>query len=315
MVTIGKYAFHANELIEKIYIPESVISIGERVFTGCTQLSVIEVDKDNPVFDSRENCNAIIRTATNQLVAGCGKTFIPDTVNSICEYAFEFCQSLEEIYIPDSVKEICEHAFSCCRKLKTIRLPQNLKLLDYGVFRECISLKDIEIPESVKYIKNAAFLYNRLNSLVIPKNVKEIGINSFVGEVKSIKVHSENAYFDSRGNCNAIIETASDTLIRASQTTVIPSSVKHIANYAFNYAKGLTEITIPEGVISIGHWAFYGYENLVRVTFPSTIEYIGDYAFDECKIKEIIVPLGEKKRFSKMEGLRECKKLIVEKAE
>lgn len=310
-----RYAFYCHKTLESIYIPKNITSIGRRAFMGCSKLSIIEVDKDNPVYDSRENCNAIIETATNKLIAGCGRTTIPHSVNSIEEFAFVHCESLTELNIPDSIIEIGNGAFMGCSYLKTVRLPKDLKQLNTCLFNSCILLEKIEIPEGVESIKGGAFAScDELRELEIPQSVTFIHKKAFNGgHLQRIKVHPLNPVYDSRENCNAIIERATDKLIAGCSKTTIPNSVKSIADEAFICCYELTEITIPEGVINIGDYAFYVCDDLTCITLPSTLQSVGEDAFEDTNLTQIIIPLGHKERFSKMTNLKKYKKLFVER--
>ncbi len=103
-----------------VKIPDSVISIGYYAFDGCSSLNNIKVAEENKVYDSRENCNAIIKTETNELIRGCSNTKIPNSVTSIGDEAFRFCSSLNNIEIPNSVTSIGYYAFSNCSNLTRI---------------------------------------------------------------------------------------------------------------------------------------------------------------------------------------------------
>lgn len=84
--------------MERIYIPRSVTSIEEHAFSYCESVKKIEVDDENLVFDSREDCNAIIRTEDNTLLYGCMNTKIPETVTIVADYAFEGHSNLKTLY-------------------------------------------------------------------------------------------------------------------------------------------------------------------------------------------------------------------------
>lgn len=113
--------------------------------------------------------------------------------------------------------------------------------------------------------------------------------------LESIVVDSANPNYDSRDNCNALIEKESNTLIRGSLSTTIPSSVAHIGTNAFDALAGLESITIPEGVKSIGIWAF-SKSGLVEITLPNSLEEIGYLAFIQCtNLAKIVIPDSVKK--------------------
>ena len=148
--TIDFDAFTYTNL-ESLYIPATATKLGDSPFTGCRKLTSITVDKDNPVYDSRENCNAIIETATNTLNQGCNTTVIPNTVERIGYSAF-FASNIESVSIPNSVTYIKGLAFCYCEKLTSIVLPPNLPFIELDLLKGCTSLKSVSIPASVTSI-------------------------------------------------------------------------------------------------------------------------------------------------------------------
>jgi hypothetical protein len=173
-------------------------------FGSSDSITSMTVDSNNIVYDSRDNCNAIIRTNNNALLYGCNNTVIPNTVTSIGGYAFNNYINLTSINIPSSVYTLNENSFYGC----------------YGL--------------------------------------------------TSITVDSNNTVYDSRDNCNAIINTSSNKLIFGCNSTVIPNTVTSIGNYAFYRCSGLTNVTIPGGVTSIGDSAFRECTSLTRITSNAT---------------------------------------------
>jgi hypothetical protein len=143
---IGEMAFSDCCLLESIAIPKSVTKIGDRAFLRCISLESIVVADDNPAYDSRKGCNAIIETETNTLIAGCDTTIIPESVTKIGRSAFNSLTSLESVVIPEGVTEIGRCAFWGCESLTTVTLPVGVEEIDETAFDECMDLTTIYVP-------------------------------------------------------------------------------------------------------------------------------------------------------------------------
>lgn len=239
-------AFRGCVSLKSITIPASVSNIETSVFQGCTSLESIVVEEGNSKYDSRDNCNAVIETATNTLKVGLSSTIIPNTVTTIGGGAFEGT-TLKSIVIPEGVTQIENEAFSNCKSLETVSLPNSLERIYYYAFQNS-NISSISIPAGVKYIYEDAF-YGCEN-------------------LSTITVSNGNTKYDSRDNCNALIETATNTILRGSSNTVIPNSVTTIGRNAFR-GSNIAKIVIPASVKKIGQWAFQDCKSLTTVVCKS----------------------------------------------
>ncbi len=293
---IGNNAFYGCSGLTSITIPYSVTSIGTGAFSSCNNLTSMNVDGSNTSYNSSGGCNAIIETASNTLIAGCKKSSIPGSVKSIGSYAFYGCSGMTSMTIPGNVTTIGTYAYYGCSKLSELTIPASVTSIGYYAFYGCSALPEITIPGSVTSIGTYAFYgCSKLSSITIPASVTSIGTCAFSSctDLGSITVEGSNTTYNSSGGCNAIIETASNTLIVGCKNTTIPGSVTGIGNYAFHSCTGLSAITIPTNVTSIGANAFYGCSGLSEITIPASVTSIGTYAFSSCsKLSEITIQYG-----------------------
>ena len=170
-----------------------------------------------------------------------------------------------------SVTSIGRWAFAGCSRLAAITIPEGVTSIGEMSFRDCSNLQVIAIPEGVTSIGSSAF--------------------SGCSSLTAITVAEGNTMYDSRGGCNAIIETSNNTLIAGCSATIIPEGVTSIGSHAFQDHSYLTAITIPEGVTSIGSYAFQGCSSLAAITIPEGVTSIGDWVFQACSsLTSIILP-------------------------
>ena len=187
--------------LKTVYIGKGVATLSNYAFGGSDALETIIVDPANTHYDSRNNSNAIIEKSTNELVAGCKTTVIPNSVTSIGSTAFYDIGTLTSITIPNSVTSIGSQSFSYtgltsitipssvisieyaafqgCRSLASITIPSNVTSIGQLAFSGCSSLTSITIPNSVTSIGDSAFSFSGLTSITIPSNVTSIGQNAF----------------------------------------------------------------------------------------------------------------------------------------
>ena len=129
VTSLGDRCFNGCKSLTSIDIPSSVTSLGLSCFRGCSSLESITVDKNNKVYDSRDNCNAIIETSTNRMIRGCKTTVIPSSVTSLGFSCFWDCTSLTSITIPSSVTYLGSSCFNGCSSLESITVDKNLSLI------------------------------------------------------------------------------------------------------------------------------------------------------------------------------------------
>lgn len=161
---IGFGVFSGCQELTSIIIPSSVSDIHMTSFYGCNSLGSIIVEEGNAVYDSRYNCNAIIKTADNMLLIGYMNTIIPESITSIGEKAFMYCHKLSEMVVPESVKEIGIYAFQHCTNLRKLILSEGLQAIRWGAFWDC-GLTTVTVPASVREIEPGAFWMSGLATL------------------------------------------------------------------------------------------------------------------------------------------------------
>ena len=270
---IGNSAFSGCRQMKSITIPKSVEYIESGAFCALESLSYLSVDEDNPVYDSRGGCNAIIESATNTLLYGCMTTVIPNGVEVIAMNAFWIVCNTEPF---------------------ALDIPASVKVIDYCAFQTCDWLVGVTLHDGLEKIGDGAFRHTSIERITIPATVTEIEPAAFANanKLKSIKVKRGNKVYDSRGGCNAIIESASDRLVQACVTTKIPEGVKVIGRNAF---KGVEKesIEIPSSVVEIENGVFFGCGLRGTLVIPGSVKSIGKYAFTACRgIDSLVVEEG-----------------------
>lgn len=306
VTSIGREAFCQCCNLKSINIPNSVTSIGKFAFYECSGLRTITISNSVTSFESYifAKCSSLQNIT------------IPSSVTSIGIFAFQGCSSLRTITIPNSVTSIGSHAFQECSSLQTITIPNSVTSIEAFTFYGCSSLQDITIPNSITCIGSIAFQgCSSLQTITIPNSVTYIGHDTFNGcsnlqtitipnsvtnienepfagcyALNSIIVESGNTIYDSRNNCNAIIETKSNTLINGCKNTIIPNDVINLGYGAFFDCRDLKSISIPSSVNSIGEYAFYGCSGLEKIIcYAKDVPITESNAFDESDFENAIL--------------------------
>ena len=293
VTSIGDYAFYDCTGLTSVAIPNSVTSIGSSAFEDCTSLTSVTIP----------NSVTSIGNWAFYYCSGLTSVTIPNSVTSIGNWAFNGCSGLTSVTIPNNVTSIGNGAFAGCSNLTSpvynahvfaympptfsgeFTIPSGIVSIAGAAFYKCSGLTFIEIPNSVTSIGASAFSKcSGLTSLTIPNSVTSIGGEAFrdCSVLNSIIVENGNSVYDSRNDCNAIIETVSNTLIAGCENTIIPDDITKVEEYAFSTCNGLTSVTIPNSVTDIGNWAFSYCGSLNSVTIGSSVTSIGARTFYNC---------------------------------
>ena len=274
VTSIGNYAFYNCSGLTWVNIGDSVTSIGNYAFYNCSGLTSVTVESGNTVYDSRGNCNAIIETSTNTLIAGCMNTVIPNSVTSIGDAAFYNCSGLTLVTIPNSVTSIGEAAFAGCSGLTSVTIPNSVTSIGDSAFYYCSGLTSVQFNAencadfSVDSYENVPFCVPFYGCANISNFI-------FGGSVSRIPAYC----------CYGLSNLT---------VVIIPNSVNSIGSYAFSWCSGLTgTLTIPNSVTSIGGAAFYNCSDLISVTIGNSVNTIGSWAFKGCSALTGITSLAE----------------------
>ena len=293
---IGDNAF-AQTGLKSVIIPASVIYLGKSVFDPCF-LKELVVIHGNRRYDSRNNCNAIIETATNKLIQGSLSTIIPQEVTEIDNNAFSGVR-IARIVLPDSIKRISKGAFSDCWT-KEIIIPSGVTEIDKDTFNGA-HVPRIVLPESITKIMDGAFSNCRTSEIVIPKSVTYIGSNVFD------KADMRKLVFTNKEQLSNLIlkECVIGELILPENLDEISSNLfSSVSIYSIELPGSIRKI--HKGAFQDSHWGIMRIDSRITVieedTFsgstiqqiilPSTLKKICESAFFKCELEQLAIPEG-----------------------
>ena len=260
-----------------IAMPNSITSIGNNAFDGCSSLEQIIYDKDDPTPVGK----LIMPTAITDIGSGAFKScekftelIIPSTISDIKADTFAGCSGITGISIPSNVKTVKGGAFSGCSSAKTIVAESGVETLEDSVFAGCTSLEELTLPFASQNIKNS-------DELSTEYCITDLfGSSEIEGTYLGICIHSAKWYIPST------LKT-----INITGGTVIPTG-------SFMGLSGVENITVPDTVTTIGGSAFANCSSLKKAVLPKSLQTIGDSAFMNCasipevKIAKTVTSVG-----------------------
>ena len=307
------YAFDNHPFVEEFIIGKNVQHINTDdnwPFYSANLRGEFIVDKRNPHYDSREDCNCIIETATNNLIRGNSNSFIPDTVEELDEAAFAQCVDLTHITIPSSVKYMGELVFDGCTALTSItcdgycpQLREGYESYGFGGVGENGILR-------VPFYTNYSAWMEELSELgwtletFVPDDfedevimtsesnprVMEVCYNQGWAANPDLMMKSEAMMVEDIGTAfagrkdsstNSSLNTENVDNIYSFDELQYFTSLQEIPDYAFKMCANLSSITLPTSVVRLGDEAFYGTQ-LESMIIPEHITTLGEYVFKNC---------------------------------
>ena len=289
LTELGADAFQGCNSLVSINIPENVIKIEEgNIFAGCNNLTSVQVDGANPNYDSRSNCNGIVRKSDSALIATCRTTQISSDISILGDYCFDGT-IIHSVRIPESVVYVSTNAFSGCNEIdeiivspnnpkyispkgsnalltkdgktlllgcRTTAIPYGVEKIEYNAFMGRYSKLVLRMPETIKEISPFAFSHcNVLHEVIVPQSVQLIGPYAFEGCTNLVAVQ-------------------------------IPSSVKKIDISTFSNCYNLSTVSLTEGLEEIARHAFLNCKNLKHVYLPASVTKVDNSAFENTPFSE-----------------------------
>ena len=285
VTTLKPYIFHGCHSFRSLVIPSHVTDISYSAFYMCDGLTSIQVEEGNTVFDSRDNCNAVIKTSECSLLIGCENTVIPSTVTAIGGAAFSGRTGLTSVVLHNGITLIGGYAFE-----------------------GCTNLTEVNLPVYTTTIGSAAFRGSGITQMIVPNTVKSIGTLAFMdcANLTNIQLSNkltilENAVFK---NCTSLLDIEIPPLVERIVNSCFmgcsslrsisfgnSSSLKKIEGFAFAECSSLTSVVLPHTLQLLDQASFADCTSLNEVQFNGRNLTIKHFAFEHCdSLKELYIP-------------------------
>ncbi len=285
--SIKSRGFYGSSLTS-INIPAACTDIGFEAFYSSSHLTSIIVDENNPVYSgngpmlfNKDRTVALFHAPGDPATS----ISLPSTVHTIDAYCYHNNSKLTSVNIPDHVTQIGEWAFGECRYVQELNTGNGIKEIPafaFGWFSRCTKLN---IGTGVTEIAGNAFeslgslVSKNMEPIVIPANVKHIGMGAFVSSGLTTLTLSEGI---------EVVDTLAFTTLSYLTQLNLPSTLREIRMLAFQSATKPTELNLPASVTYIGDGAFAGWKKLTSINISDKISYIGKRAFSQCTAMTMI---------------------------
>ena len=285
--SIGKYAFKGctkigEVYLEKVFIPNSVETIGEGAFYRCTNLIGVELSTSLTRIEKETFYNTNIQEIE-----------IPEGVTYIGANAFACCPRLTKVIIPSTVKTIDAEAFKSDNNLVTIELSEGLERIEKDAFDSTSNLASIELPSTLEELADGNFPYSSSNKFTYSEYENCL----YLGNENNPYLLLAKAKDTSLSECNIhpntkIIAARAFQDCTSLKLVELSDSIVYIGARAFDSCSKLVKVSLANSVKKIGFGAFINCKSLIDFTIPSSLEEVGDQAFANCENLKRVNILG-----------------------
>jgi hypothetical protein len=305
---IGYDAF-INSGVNEVVLPAHLKTISAQAFMNCPNLKYIDFPVSIEIIDAGAFADP---GRYDDNPGGLeGTVVLPKNLKYLGEYAFRCCVDMENVIFPASLDVIPGYGFWGCDKLNNVVVPGTVKRIDMGAFSACANMDNITLSEGIDSLMAMIFPGCPLRELIIPASVTfiEESMLSRVGNretdvytLEHLAVKEGNKVYDSRDNCNAIIETKTNTFIAGTPMSFIPETVDSLASNCITEFGRIQSITLPKNLKKIQSYAVSGGITLQTVVSeienPAGVLMVDGFAmWNEEEYPTIYIPAGTKAKY------------------